>query len=675
MKSLKTMLVTICSVIILLICGVFLTFSVVTLTNGITEIIHEDLNVLSSAIASDMTNLIQSDLDFVKSLAQQEYIRNPNVTTQQKALSLKEFLLPEKGQLRIGVASLDGNAYTTQNATTNIADRDYFKSAAKGVPFISDTLESKVDNALIVCFATPIYDNSNKIIGVLYLAKEVAFLTDVIKKITVGQTGTAFIISTETGNTVLSKDMEEVKEQRNTGVIARSKPELKELATLIAKMEAGEKGSGTFVANGVEQIMAYEPITIAAWAISVTAPLKEFTYRIDNMVRAFVIISVCILIIGVFVSFILATRLSNPLKILTQSIQAVARGDLLIRDVSMEKREIVHKRKDEIGAISIAIRDMINSVTEIVKVVYESANQVTSESEQMSLSSQRLSSGASEQAASTEEMSATIEQMASNIRQNADNAHKTATIAKSTADQSVNGGKAVNETVSAMNSIAEKIRIIEDIASQTNLLALNAAIEAARAGDAGRGFAVVASEVRKLAERSQIAAGEISELSVSSVAVAGTANKLINDIVPAIEQTSQLIDEINAASREQDIGAQQINSAISQLDTVVQQNAAAAEELASQAEELTAQAETLIDAISFFDIGQENHTHGVKEVRKLPSPTVEKRETSTVSTSKKSGENMQPKSTGTKSAPETKNQGAVPYTPTNTISDSDFEEF
>ncbi len=68
----------------------------------------------------------------------------------------------------------------------------------------------------------------------------------------------------------------------------------------------------------------------------------------------------------------------------------------------------------------------------------------------------------------------------------------------------------MKEPLEAMQTIAEKISIIEEIAYQTNLLALNAAIEAARAGEHGRGFAVVATEVRKLAERSQTAAKEIS---------------------------------------------------------------------------------------------------------------------------------------------------------------------
>ncbi|MDC6668426.1 methyl-accepting chemotaxis protein, partial [Leclercia adecarboxylata] len=105
--------------------------------------------------------------------------------------------------------------------------------------------------------------------------------------------------------------------------------------------------------------------------------------------------------------------------------------------------------------------------------------------------------------------------MSASIAQNTESAKITDGIAGKAANDAVQGGGAVSDTVLAMKQIADKISIIDDIAYQTNLLALNAAIEAARAGEHGKGFAVVAAEVRKLAERSQVAAQEIGQVASS----------------------------------------------------------------------------------------------------------------------------------------------------------------
>src|SRR5919198_151741 len=195
-----------------------------------------------------------------------------------------------------------------------------------------------------------------------------------------------------------------------------------------------------------------------------------------------------------------------------------------------------------------------------------------------------------------------MEEMASNVKQNADNANQTEQIAAQSAKDAETSGAAVGRAVQAMQTIAEKITIVQEIARKTDLLALNAAVEAARAGEHGKGFAVVASEVRKLAERSQTAAAEISRLTGDGVQVADGAGQLLGRLVPDIQKTSELVREIAAASLEQSTGAAQVNKAIQQLDQVIQQNAAASEEMASTAEELSSQAEVLQSAISFFKV-------------------------------------------------------------------------
>ena len=104
--------------------------------------------------------------------------------------------------------------------------------------------------------------------------------------------------------------------------------------------------------------------------------------------------------------------------------------------------------------------------------------------------------------------------------------------------------------------------------------------------------------------RSQAAAAEIGTLSADTVKVAQEAGSMLARLVPDIKKTAELVEEITSASREQDVGAAQINQAIQQLDKVTQQNAAASEQVSATSEELSAQAETLQATIAFFRLDE-----------------------------------------------------------------------
>jgi len=270
----------------------------------------------------------------------------------------------------------------------------------------------------------------------------------------------------------------------------------------------------------------------------------------------------------------------------------IAGGDLTIEAKRMSD-------KDMLGG---ALQSMVQRLRTIVGDATAASQNVASGSEELSASAGQMSQGATEQASATEEASSSMEEMASNVKQNADNAGQTEKIARQSADDAAASEAAVRRAVQAMETIATKITIVQEIARQTDLLALNAAVEAARAGEHGRGFAVVASEVRKLAERSQAAASEISTLSLDTVKTAQEAGQMLQKLAPDIRRTADLVGEISAACREQDVGVAQINQAIQQLDQVTQQNAAASEQVSSTSEELSSQAEQLQRTISFFRI-------------------------------------------------------------------------
>ncbi|TPQ36406.1 methyl-accepting chemotaxis protein [Bradyrhizobium guangdongense] len=340
------------------------------------------------------------------------------------------------------------------------------------------------------------------------------------------------------------------------------------------------------------------------------AQAHEDGNRAQMMLISFVLAS---LAIGVIAAVWISISISRGLGRAVGLAGAVASGDL--------SQMIKVSSNDEIGDLIKSLNAMVERLRQIVSEALTAAQNVSAGSQELSASAEQLSQGATEQASSAEEASSSMEEMASNVKQNADNANQTEKIAAQSAKDAEASGAAVGRAVDAMQTIAEKITIVQEIARQTDLLALNAAVEAARAGEHGKGFAVVASEVRKLAERSQAAAAEIGTLSTETVKVAQEAGHMLSKLVPDIKKTAELVQEITAACREQDVGSSQINQAIQQLDKVGQQNASASEEVSSTSEELASQAEQLQSTISFFRIEHAAHEkaapidHAVSQLR------------------------------------------------------------
>lgn len=301
------------------------------------------------------------------------------------------------------------------------------------------------------------------------------------------------------------------------------------------------------------------------------------------------------LLLGV-VGWLIARSLTGPIGHAVAVARRLAKGDLTAR--------VELGGDDEVGTLLEAQADLVNELGHVIGEVRSGAEALSHASGQVSLASQGLSQGSGELTSSVDAIASSLEQMNASIAQNAENSRVTDQMARKGAADAREGSQAVGETVSAMNVIAEKISIIDEIAYQTNLLALNAAIEAARAGDQGRGFAVVAGEVRKLAERAQKAAREIGGLAEKSVAVAHRSRALLEALVPSIQKTADLVQEVAAASQEQAAGVAQIHRSMATVDQVTGRNAGTAEELASTAEEMAAQAESLRRLMDYFTIDE-----------------------------------------------------------------------
>jgi len=311
-------------------------------------------------------------------------------------------------------------------------------------------------------------------------------------------------------------------------------------------------------------------------------------------------------VVSIVAGYLITRSVTAPLLQAVQVAETVAHGDLTA--------DIEVRRKDEMGRLLAALKDMVSALQRTVGSVRSSTETINTAAAEISAGNLDLSRRTEQQAASLEETASSMEQLTSTVKQNADNARQANRLVVSAAGHASEGGQVVNEVVGTMGAIkdssgrmADIIGTIDGIAFQTNILALNAAVEAARAGEQGRGFAVVASEVRNLAQRSAGAAKEIKELIDDSIAKVEAGGALVDragatmqQIVASVQQVADIMNEIASASQEQSAGIEQVNTAIAEMDNATQQNAALVEQAAAAARSMQEQSERLVQAVSVF---------------------------------------------------------------------------
>jgi len=322
---------------------------------------------------------------------------------------------------------------------------------------------------------------------------------------------------------------------------------------------------------------------------------------------------------GIFTSRLRLTRkdeigdLSNSLDHMAESLsrqvdvaRIIAGGDLTVK-VELSSPQ------DTLGQ---ALQTMQQGLAVTITQTKLAGNEIANGALQIADSSQSLAQGASEQASSLEEISSAMTQMSSQTKMTADNARKAQELSNSASTAAEDGNRQMQLMVEAMEeirvasqSVANVIKVIEEIAFQTNMLALNAAVEAAHAGQHGKGFAVVAEEVRNLAARSAKAAKETADLIAGSVSKTENGAKIADqtaaslvEITNRVAQASDLVRGIAEAAREQSQGIDQVSQGLHQIDQVTQQNSANAEEGAAASEELSGQASQLNQLMQAFKV-------------------------------------------------------------------------
>lgn len=366
----------------------------------------------------------------------------------------------------------------------------------------------------------------------------------------------------------------------------------------------------------------------------------SFVGSLQKEINSFLAIFLAVaVLLGAGFAYIFGSRLTKAVRSLLSSVNRISDGDLT--------EDIETKRADEIGQLSVAMNEMVESLRSLVQRVTtassevsaqseeltQSANEVKEGSEQVASTMQELSSGAESQADSSSSLSEGMDNFVRRLDEANKSGKAVAGTSKEVLSMTEEGRGLMETSVQQMNTINgivkesvervhgldkqskeinKLVQVIQDIAEQTNLLSLNAAIEAARAGEHGKGFAVVADEVRKLAEQVSTSIIDITSIVESiqseSNRVAqslesgyqevdkGTkqievTGETFHRIHTSVSDMSGRIGEISEHLSDIAENSQQMNQSIEEIASVSEESAAGVEQVAASSQQTTSSME------------------------------------------------------------------------------------
>lgn len=341
-------------------------------------------------------------------------------------------------------------------------------------------------------------------------------------------------------------------------------------------------------------------------------------------------VAVVVLIFGVFVAWICASRMTRPLIRMTSAVDRIAGFDLT------EDPELIalDKNKGETGAIAHAVLHMKQALRSMVQQIRaqsanihqtsgqleENATATSGNVDSIETAVNEIATGATNQATETQRATEDVVMMGTMI----ENTSTQVENLNSAAVEMSNASASARDALEELNHINEKAiesieviyqqthttnesalkikdvtELIASIAEETNLLSLNASIEAARAGDAGKGFAVVASQIQKLAEQSNASTKKIDDIihtlltdSENAVHTMEEVREVMHQQSEKVEQTKQVFGSVNQGidqsisgmetisehTRQLDHARENIVDTVQNLSAIAQENAASTEE-------------------------------------------------------------------------------------------------
>ncbi|NLP24084.1 MAG: methyl-accepting chemotaxis protein, partial [Syntrophomonadaceae bacterium] len=373
-KSVTARFVVYIASLLIIICGSLGLIAINTASNALINNIIQQLPAKAEDGANLVASKIAARLESVVTLSHMPGMESMDWSAQFAVLAKEQERLDF---MHMGVATADGECRFTNGATANLLDRDYFMRALAGEACMSDPVINRVDGSLSFVFASPIYDDSEQVQGVLVGLSDSLELSEIAGSVTFGETGYAYILNKE-GTTIAHPNISLVVNGDNDFENVKEDPSLAPLVELEKKMVAQQTGFGEYVYGGEVNYLGYAPIPGTLWSIAVTSTEKETLADVDKLRIAIVAITLIALLIGIIFAFVLGRIIGQAVGKISRNLDKVAAGDL-----TGEFDDKALERQDEFGVSARSLKQMITGLRNMVNSITNSSHEVAGASQQL----------------------------------------------------------------------------------------------------------------------------------------------------------------------------------------------------------------------------------------------------------------------------------------------------
>jgi methyl-accepting chemotaxis protein len=356
----------------------------------------------------------------------------------------------------------------------------------------------------------------------------------------------------------------------------------------------------------------------------------------DDVLRAVIVTFAAVLLGATAITFGLSRSINRRLSMAIAHVTRIGGGDLR-EGVSIPGHDEFHLLGRHLNEATTRLRDAARGTRKAAESVHAATAQIRA-------STQQQAASVAEQLAAVEQTMATLSEITESGAQISRRAQDVSQKAESVAVVSTTGMKALEDTLTAMESIREQseavatnivqlsertqaigeiIITVNDIAERSHLVALNAAIEAAAAGEHGRSFAVVANEIKNLADQAKEATSQVrsnlleiqhginSSVMLTEEAVkrvtAGkkqtdSTQRTIGDMAENIRESVMAFQQIVAGTNQQQIGLEQVIQALQNIRQASTQTADGTRQLEEAATGLNQLGQQMVDAVRNYQV-------------------------------------------------------------------------